>query len=174
MFWTSKVFHPVWMPLETRQRNSGAHVMGQQSKSECTLIKELITAAWSDLTTPELYLYGDFNLAYVCCVAEKGGSILPATACCCSSSSFLSLVLTLPFYQFSYSSAGSVPWSGSQLGHRAAALARDRQQEKRPSGGHRASSDLCWILWPCNHTEEFSTALFHPFVKVETGVENRS
>lgn len=48
--------------------------MDLQSKSECTFMKELITAAWSDLTTLKLYLYSYFNLAYVCCIAEKGGS----------------------------------------------------------------------------------------------------
>lgn len=83
--------------------------MDLQSKSECTLIKEFITAALSDLTTLKLYLYGYFNLAYVCCVAEKGGSVHPATACSCCSFPFLSLVLTFPFYRFSSSSAGSVP-----------------------------------------------------------------
>lgn len=57
--------------------------MDLQSESECTFMKELITAAWSDLTTLKLYLYGYFNLAYVCCIAEKGGSTsqpLPAVA----------------------------------------------------------------------------------------------
>lgn len=83
--------------------------MDLQSKSECTFIKEFITAALSDLTTLKLYLYGYFNLACVCCIAEKGGSVLPAAACCCYSFPFLSLVLTLPFYRFSSFSAGSVP-----------------------------------------------------------------
>lgn len=83
--------------------------MDLQSKSECTFIKEFITAALSDLTTLKLYLYGYFNLSCVCCIAEKGGSVLPAAACRCYSFPFLSLVLTLPFYRFSSFSAGSVP-----------------------------------------------------------------
>lgn len=79
--------------------------MDLQSKSKCTFVKELITAALSDLTTLKLYLYGHFNLAYACCIAEKGGSVLPAPA----TQSRSPLALTLPFYRFSSLSAGSVP-----------------------------------------------------------------
>jgi len=104
--------------------------MDLQSKAECTFRMELITAAWDDLTTLKSYLYGYFSLAYACSVAGKGGSILPAAACCCSSSLFLSLVLTLPFYWFSYFSSGSVPWSGSQLGRRTVGLVQGRRREQ--------------------------------------------
>lgn len=164
MFWTSEVFHPVWMPLEARRRNWGTPVMDLQSKSECTFIKELITAAWRDLTTLRLYLYGSFNLVYGCCIAEKGGSILPATACCCHSSLFLSLVLTLPFYRFSYFSAGSVPWSGSQLSRRTVVLAQGRQQEQAlvegdavPAVTYAGFNDP--IIAPCCFLQLFSTPL---------------
>lgn len=117
------------MPLQARQQNEGTHVMDLQSKSGCTFIKELITAAWSDLTTLKLFLYGYFNLAYGCCIAGKGGSILGTAAAVAVRPCSLSCAdITVLSVQLVFSWISSLIWITAQPQN--ILLAQGRQQEQ--------------------------------------------
>lgn len=112
MFWRSKVFHPVWMPLEPRQRNCGTWD-GPAKPIQVCIYTGIHCSSCSDPAALGLCLYGSFHLA-----VEQGGSILlPAAPPHPSSSP----VLTSPCCGFGCCWAGSVPCSGSQLSQDCAA-----------------------------------------------------
>lgn len=157
MFWRSKVFHPVWMPLEPQQWNYRIWD-GPAEPIQEFLYTGIDCSSLERSSSSESVFYGSCVLA----VGQGGSILLPAVPLHPSSSP----VLTSPFC-----------WVVVQLGQLPAlqhSSAQDcgagtGQQSQQGWGGHGASSDFMLELM----TLVFSTAFLHPFVKAEKRMEGR-
>lgn len=132
MFWKSKVFHPVWMPLEPRQRNY--RTWEGPAKAIQVYISTFLHFYRNYCSSLEWSNNSEAVFIWFLSSGSRAGWFHPP-ACCSSSSQLLSCAdITFLWVRLLFSWISSLLWIPAQA----------RQQSRQGWGGHGASSDLCW------------------------------